>query len=559
MYFAFRPGQASVGILSSFLVSLVLAMPAFASAPDGLASVTCTSENGERQHCAGDTTSGVVLVRSTGSAHCLLGRNWGYDGQGVWVTEGCGGEFLLAGQGIVAAAPEDATPEAGAAAAPAVSSGEQAVGAVEVPVEERAAAAGILTAAVKGPTPALNDPLSEDLYPAWGAFDPGEGFLIGRNDLGELSMSAYALVRYMNQMGDDTFTDHLDREQPVDLRNDIYSHRVIVYLKGWMGSPKLSYQVGFWTVNATDQDALFGNIGYRFSKRFNLYAGIAGNPGSRSMLGSHPYWLGNDRVMADEYFRPYFTQGIFANGEVLPGLWYQGMIGNTSSTLGTTASVLDREFTYGGSLWWMPTTHEFGPRGAYGDWEFHEELATRFGVSYTFSPEERYSSIEEGPDNTALKLADSLNVFATGSLAPGVTVTDVDYEIVSVDAGIKYRGFFLQTEFYNRTLDNFRADGLLPVGKINDWGFYVQGSFYPIPQKLEIYAATSQIFGDEDAGFDRSWEYLLGMNYYPFNTRNHRLNLQVMDVNKSPVSSTFGYYTGGQDGTTVAAAFSIFF
>jgi len=49
------------------------------------------------------------------------------------------------------------------------------------------------------------------------------------------------------------------------------------------------------------------------------------------------------------------------------------------------------------------------------------------------------------------------------------------------------------------------------------------------------------------------------MNWYPFDTRNHRLNLQVIDVNGSPVSSTFGYYTGGQDGITVAAAFSIFF
>jgi hypothetical protein len=32
-----------------------------------------------------------------------------------------------------------------------------------------------------------------------------------------------------------------------------------------------------------------------------------------------------------------------------------------------------------------------------------------------------------------------------------------------------------------------------------------------------------------------------------------------MNVNHSPVSSTFGYYTGGQNGTTVSAAFSIFF
>ena len=65
--------------------------------------------------------------------------------------------------------------------------------------------------------------------------------------------------------------------------------------------------------------------------------------------------------------------------------------------------------------------------------------------------------------------------------------------------------------------------------------------------------------GDDDAGFGDSSEYGVGMNWYPYPTRNHRLNVQLLDVNKSPVSSTFGYYTGGQDGWTPASSFSIFF
>jgi len=363
----------------------------------------------------------------------------------------------------------------------------------------------------------------------------------------------------MNQMGNDTFTDHLGREQPVHLRHDIYSHRVIVFLKGWMGSPKLVYQIAWWTVNTTDQDALFGNIGYQFHKSFNLYAGVNGNPGTRSLQGSHPYWLGNDRVMADEYFRPFFTQGIWANGEVAPGLWYSAMVGNSSSTLGVTASTLDRKFTYGASVWWMPTTKEFGPRGAFGDWERHEQVATRFGFSSVYSPEQRYTDIGTDPGNTAIKLADSLNAFSTGSLAPGITITELGYQNLAIDAGFKYRGFFFQTELYLRKLDNFQADGVLPVSEIKDQGFYIQTAFYPIPKKLELYFVTSQIFGDSDAGFGDSSEYVVGMNYYPFNSRNYRLNAQVIDVNKSPVGSTFGYYTGGQTGTTVAVAFSIFF
>jgi hypothetical protein len=263
--------------------------------------------------------------------------------------------------------------------------------------------------------------------------------------------------------------------------------------------------------------------------------------------------------MADEFFRPYFGNGFWAVGEILPGLWYDAMVSNTSSGLGIKASQLDRKPTLGGSLWWMPTTHEFGPRGGYGDWDWHESLATRVGISTSMSPEQSFRDSANSAGNTTLKLADSVNLFETGALAPGVTVDEADYQVVSVDAGLKYKGMFLQAEYYWRTLDNFQADGYLPVNEIRDNGFYVQAAFFPIKQKLEVYGVTSQIYGDKDAGFGNSSEYILGANWYPWPTRNHRLNVQLMDINRSPVSSTFGYYVGGQDGWTLATAFSIFF
>lgn len=479
------------------------------------APVTCESAAGERQHCPADTTHGVVLVRVTGTGVCLLGKTWGYDDTGVWVMDGCSGEFLTGPATTAAGAPP---------AAPAP----------------------------REPTP-RND--------TWGEFDPGRGFLVGRNDAGELTLSAYALVRYLNQMpGEDTFTDHLGREQTVNGRNDIYPHRVLVWLKGWVGNPKLVYTITLWTVNTTDQDAIFGNIGYQFSPRFNLYAGINGLPGTRSLQGSHPYWLGHDRVMADEFFRPFFASGVFAQGEALPGFFYNVMAGNSNSALGIKATQLDRRFTTAGSVWWMPTTKEFGPRGGYGDWEQHERVATRFGLSTTDSREQRFTdSVTGSSGNSTIRLADSLNAFDSGALAPGVTVQQLDFRVLSFDAGLKYKGLFLQTEVYHRWLDNFIADGPLPVTSILDRGFYVQGSYYVIPRKLEIYGVTSQIFGDEDAGFGHSDEYGGGFNFYPADTRNHRLNVQLLDVNRSPVSSTFGYYVGGQTGRILSVAFSVFF
>jgi len=76
---------------------------------------------------------------------------------------------------------------------------------------------------------------------------------------------------------------------------------------------------------------------------------------------------------------------------------------------------------------------------------------------------------------------------------------------------------------------------------------------------LELYAATSWVFGEKNAGFANSHEYIGGSNYYPFDSRNYRLNLQLINVDRSPVSSLFGYYVGGQKGWTVASAFSVLF
>jgi hypothetical protein len=48
------------------------------------------------------------------------------------------------------------------------------------------------------PAPAQNEPTPQ--IESWGEFSPGQGFLVGRSDAGELAISAYALVRYLNQM-----------------------------------------------------------------------------------------------------------------------------------------------------------------------------------------------------------------------------------------------------------------------------------------------------------------------------------------------------------------------
>jgi hypothetical protein len=389
----------------------------------------------------------------------------------------------------------------------------------------------------------------------WNLYEPGRGFDIAKTEYGSLNISGYLVARYLNQFPvHQSFVDHNGQTQPVDTRQDFQLHRVMLYFTGYLGTPKFNYNVTLWTVNDTAQVAIVGALYYAANKHFLFGVGWNGIPGTRSMQGSHPYWSSYDRVMADEFFRPYFTQAFFAEGALGHRFSYKFTIGNNLSNLDISAVKLTRDLSKGVSLTWMPTTGEFGPRGAFGDYEGHESFATRFGVAYSTSREDRFNSTTStAPDNTTIRLGDSLLLFATGSLAPQVTVQKATYQLLSSDAGLKYKGLWLQGEGYYRLLDKFLADGILPVSAIRDFGFYVQGSYMLLPKKFEIYGSTSWVFTKfHPQDVVSPHEFIGGLNWYPTNSRNYRLNLQAANVYRSSVSSTFGFYTGGLKGISFA-------
>jgi hypothetical protein len=375
----------------------------------------------------------------------------------------------------------------------------------------------------------------------FGEFNPGRGFVVGRGEYGELDLSGYMVARFLDQMpAQQTAFDHLGRPIQISPRKDFQFHRVMLFSQGWLFSPKFQYSTFVWTVQDTNQVAVGGALYYKFGDYMTLGAGWNAYPGTQSLQGSHPYWESYDRVMADEFFRPYFSQGVFAQGKLLPKLEYRWMFGNNNSNLDVPAAKLDRDLSAGAALTWYPTTGEFGPRGAFGDYEDHQNLATRFNLAYTYSPEERQSQIGTAAGNTTLRLSDSLNVFDPGAFAPGVTVERVHYQMASAAVGIKYHGFWIQGEGYGRLLNHFIANGNLPVTEVRDSGFYVQTAYMLVPKRFELYGATSYIFGQ----YGDPKEFIGGTNYYPWNTRNIRLNTQLIEVDQSPVSSTFGFYLG---------------
>jgi hypothetical protein len=390
-----------------------------------------------------------------------------------------------------------------------------------------------------------------------GEFTPAAGFDIVKTSFGSLNISMYGLFRYTNQVpGDQVFTDHLGRIVEVNTQNSLNWHRTLVWLTGFFYDPHFRYNITLWSLPTTQQTLLFGNLQYIVAKQLTFGVGVAPSTTARSMNGSWPFWAGSDRTMAEEFFRGGFSSGFFATGEILPRLAYTLTVNNNISELGVTQALDTRNMLFGGMLRWRPTTGEFGPRGGFGDLEYHTRVATQFGMDGAQSREGRYAPIGEPASNTQIKLSDGLNPFDTGSLADSVTVSTLSYREFALDAGLKYRGFSFQSEYYWRTLDDFIANGPLPLRSIFDRGFMAEAGYMVVPKTVNLYAQGGYV---HDQFRRYPYEAGGGLSYYPSHTRSWRFNLHVLHVDKSPASSFFGYYVAGLTGTMISIGTDILF
>jgi hypothetical protein len=388
-----------------------------------------------------------------------------------------------------------------------------------------------------------------------GEFTPGQGFDILKTKRGSINLSVYGLFRYLNQTPEDqTFTDHLGRERKVAARNDVNWHRTMVWVSGFFYDPRFIYTITVWSLASTEQTLGFGLLRYVVGEGLTFGAGIGPSLTARSMQGSWPFWAGSDRQMAEEFYRGGFASSFFVTGRPLPRFQYTGAINRSLSQLGITAANDNRSYAYSGSLMWMPTTGEFGPRGGLGDLEHHESFATRFGVSTCRARENRYAPTDDSPRHAQIKLSDGVNPFETGALADSVTVESLVYQNLAIDAGFKYRGFSFQAEYGVRRLSDFEADGVVPHDEIIDHGVFAQAMHMVVPRKLGLYATVGRVFDE----FERDpWEISGGASFYPYGSRSLRLNLHYIRIDKSPTGSSFGYYTSGQTGDTISMGVDI--
>ena len=356
-------------------------------------------------------------------------------------------------------------------------------------------------------------------------------------------------LRYLNTLvGDDTFTDHLGIVREINKRNDITVNRSMFILGGYIFDERARYSLTVWTSAGAASIVVAGNIGWQFNKRLTLTVGYTGVPGSRSLVNTFPYYTATDRSMADNFFRPGFTQGIWANGELGKGLNYIAFVGNALNSINVSAAKIDAHLLFSGSLWWEPLGRYAEPGktvNMYDDYFAKKKARIRIGTSFTQSREDRFSNLDQSsPDNTALFNSDGVLTFSTGAFAPGVTVEKALYKMWAIDGGVKYNGLAVNGQYYMRWLSDFEADGPIPLTSTFDHGYELSAGHFVIPKKLMAYVRGSQVFGQ----FGNSYEYAGGVKWHFLPTERLWLNVEMMRVGKSPYNGAFTPYTAGMNG-----------
>jgi hypothetical protein len=114
----------------------------------------------------------------------------------------------------------------------------------------------------------------------------------------------------------------------------------------------------------------------------------------------------------------------------------------------------------------------------------------------------------------------------------------------AIDGGVKWNGLAVNGQYFFRKLDDFEADGPLPLTSTFDHGFELSAGYFVIPKKVMVYGKGSAVFGQ----FGNSWEAAGGVKWHFLKTERLWLNAELMRVNKAPYTGAFTPYVSGLTG-----------
>ena len=348
----------------------------------------------------------------------------------------------------------------------------------------------------------------------------------------------------------DSWTDNSGRTRPVRNRNSLDIERARLYFKGTALHEKLTY---FYHLDG-DTDGRHGVDFFDYWWGWKVNDNLRLQFGKRKVTASRQWLLGArrtrfvDRPMANDFFRPDRTIGIFALGKIGEFTNYELTVGNGYRTSNLPNNITDDQLTYA-------ATQYFDPLGDYGsqlvDYDCSCDPLIRFGHSFVYSPITSEALGNPLAETDFIRLADGTRLNQTGALAPGVTVSGVNVLYYGVDLAMKYQGWSFNSEVFLRWLDDFEADGLLPVDGLMQRGFYVEGGKFLIPKKLDVNLRYSQVRGLVGGGS----EYAAGFNWYPLETYKMKVSFDVTALDGSPLNNTTSDILVGDNGTLFRTQF----
>jgi hypothetical protein len=349
----------------------------------------------------------------------------------------------------------------------------------------------------------------------------------------------------------DFWTPNNQPSQPVDDYSIIEMNRYYLMFSGYAFDPKLIYS--FMTFGSSSAGAFMpvGFMGYDWMPEIKGRIGVWKTPGTREWTDSYNATLGADRTMATTYFRPSWTPAAWLEGTLNKTFQYEFLVGNSfgGSAQNTYASRQGTAMLYSLSGKWQP----LGDIGfGISDLSWHDGFVTRLGSTATFQritdTPGYYGS--NNPDYTILRLSNGTPANEIGAFGPNSKLVSGNIFLGTLDWAFKYRGFALAAEFMYRYLGDpgwSTAAGLQPgtLSSLNDYGGYLQGSYFLMPKSFEMFGRTSIVNG----AYGTPWEAGGGFNWYPIAmVPNWIITAESLYIQNSPADNLLTPYRAGESG-----------
>ncbi len=352
----------------------------------------------------------------------------------------------------------------------------------------------------------------------------------------------------------ESWTDNAGITRPVRNRNVWDVERARLVLSGFALDERLTYflQLDGDTDGGEEVDFFDYWWAWKFSDRFRLQMGKRKVPASRQWLLAARNTRLVDRPMADDFFRPDRTTGIFGVGKIGELGHYQVMCGTGYRTANLPPRDSDNQFTFAGTNYWDPL-------GTFGtqivDYDVTDDLLLRVGHSAVYSPQATIRTDVPLGETDFVRLSDGTQLTETGALAPGVTVSEFDIYFYGVDLAAKWQGWSVNAELFLRWIEDIQGDGVLPVTSVFQHGFYVEGGRFLVAKKFDVNLRYSQVNGP----YGNASECAIGCSWYPLDTAKLKLTFDATYLDGSPLQNTASDILVGDDGvllrTQLQAAF----